>query len=64
MGFWELHDLCVKNDWFVGGTDDQYSKLFEMARNGATTDELARIIWLCTPDSNFEEIKGVLESAV
>ena len=53
---YELRDICIKHDWFTGGTCEEYDKLFERCKEGAGFDELALIIWLCTPNSHRQEI--------
>lgn len=53
---WELHNICNKYDWFTGGSCEAYDKLFERCKDGADFDELALLIWMCTPDSNRKEI--------
>lgn len=57
---WELRDICVKNDWFTGGSCEAYDKLFARCEENASIEELALIIWVCTPDSNRELIKNAL----
>ena len=53
---YELKNICINRNWFTGGTCEEYDKLFERCKEGADFDELALIIWLCTPDSNRKEI--------
>ena len=43
-----LVNLCCQNNWFNDGSNTQYQKLFERAEKGASFEELAVIIWLCT----------------
>lgn len=45
-----LRGLCIRENWFTCGTCEQYDKLFELNRNGATLEELALVIWLCSDD--------------
>lgn len=53
---WELQEICYKNKWFTGGSCESYEKLFDRCREGADFDELAMIIWVCTPDKDRREI--------
>ena len=53
---YELREICIKHDWFTGGSCEAYDKLFERCRDGADFDELALLIWLCTPNVNRKEI--------
>lgn len=57
IDFWDLRELCIKNDWFTCGTSTQYSKLFDMAEAGATIHDLALIIWICSDEVPIETIK-------
>lgn len=53
---WELRDICIKHRWFEGGSNEAYDKLFQRCKEGADFDELALLIWLCTPNGNCKEI--------
>lgn len=46
----DLRALCIKRDWFTCGTNEQYKKLFHANSTGATMEEIATIIWLCSDD--------------
>jgi hypothetical protein len=46
-----LRSLCIRNNWFTEGTNRQYDKLFYANEHGATLDEIATIIWLCSDTS-------------
>lgn len=60
-----LRGLCIDNDWFKGGTCEQYRKLFEMNDDlRFTTSDLAMAIWLCTPNSDVDEIQKILVEAI
>ena len=52
----ELWKICNKHKWFEGGSSEAYDKLFQRCREGADFDELALLIWLCTPNANRKEI--------
>ena len=56
-----LYTLCNKLRWFTGGTVEQYEKMFDLVREGATRKELALVIWLCTPDKTRESIEKILD---
>ena len=45
-----MYRLCNKNRWFIGGTVEQYDKLFNMVKAGRSTKDLALVIFLCTPN--------------
>lgn len=58
-----LRELCIKHQWFTEGTNTQYDRLFYANAHGASAEEIATIIWLCsdTEVRNRNEIKAVLE---
>ena len=58
----ELRMLCIKNNWFTGGTISQYEKMFELNRNDVGVREIALVIWLCS-DASLEEIEKKLSDA-
>lgn len=45
-----LRQLCIKNNWFTCGSNEQYEKLFYANENGCPIKELATIIWLCSDE--------------
>jgi len=49
----DLRNLCIKNNWFTEGTNSQYEKLFYANKRGCSIDEIATIIWLCTPEETM-----------
>lgn len=46
----KLRCLCIKNHWFTCGTTRQYEKFFEMNEEGASIEQLATVIWLCSDE--------------
>lgn len=46
----ELRSLCIKNHWFTCGTTHQYEKFFKMNEQGASIEQLATVIWLCSDE--------------
>ena len=56
----ELWCLCNEKNWFTGGTNAQYDKLFDLNREGASLDDLALVIWICSPDWTRAEVLEVL----
>ena len=52
----KIRALCIKNDWFNHGSNYQYGKLFDRAAEGASLEELATIIWVCSEDVTKEQI--------
>ena len=52
---YELRKVCIKNDWFNEGTNTQYEKLFYANDSGASIEEIATIIWLCTSSEEWSK---------
>lgn len=52
----QLRLLCIKKNWFTGGTNEQYEKLFYANENGCPIEEIATIIWLCSDDCRRADI--------
>ena len=61
---YELHELCIKNDWFTCGTVKQYEKLFDRNKEGASIAELSIIIWVCSNNIPKDEIYSKLLGAM
>ena len=60
----DVYALCNRNQWFTSGSLNQYRKLFEIVENGATIDEIALVIWLCSSDVTREEVKQAVEKCL
>ena len=48
MSWDDLYTLCNKNNWFTGGTSEQYDMMAQALDNGASVEDLATMIWLCS----------------
>lgn len=60
----ELRIMCIKNHWFTCGTNKQYEKLFYANKYGASIEEIATIIWLCSDDDcRRRDVLDELEAA-
>lgn len=57
---YELRSLCIKNNWFTCGSNEQYEKLMDQCREGALCNILAAMIWICSEDAELEEIAKIL----
>lgn len=57
----KLYILCNKYQWFTAGDIDQYNKLFQKCEAGASFEELALIIWLCSSNATEKEILHILQ---
>lgn len=56
-----LRMLCIQNNWFTGGTIEQYDKLFYANEHGCPIEEIATIIWLCSGESRRIDILDELK---
>lgn len=43
-----LRNLCIKNNWFTAGDNEQYDKLFQLNEMEATIERIATAIWMCS----------------
>ena len=57
----KLWSLCNKYQWFTNGDNKQYSRLFDKNKQGATLEQLALIIWLCSSNMTEQEILEILK---
>lgn len=51
----EIRTLCITYNWFLCGTNEQYQKMFELAADGASVDEVAAVIWVCSDNDVYRE---------
>lgn len=59
----KLRELCIENNWFTSGDNEQYAKLFDYNYSGAFISQLACMIWICSPYAELEDITRKLEEA-
>ena len=52
----DLRVLCIRENWFTNGDNSQYEKLFDLNREGASLEDLALVIWLCSDEVDREEV--------
>ena len=60
---YELRELCIRENWFHSGTNEQYEKLFFLNQSGASVEVLAALIWTCTDGAELDEITAKLNAA-
>ena len=58
----DLRALCIKKGWFTNGDNEQYERLFKRNSEGASIDELATIIWICSSNAYLESIRDELKA--
>ena len=63
LSYSRLYQLCNKHKWFTEGDVTQYNDMFEMRDKGATTHDLAVMIWMCSDRSmwTIESIQKILD---
>ena len=54
----ELRALCIRNNWFTCGDIRQYTRFFQRNSEGATIDELSVIIWICSDDIPYNDMRS------
>ena len=57
----KLRSICIANSWFTDGSITQYNKLFELNNNGASLEELALVIYICSSNATQENIIKTLK---
>lgn len=60
--FTKLRNFCIENNYFTCGSNDQYSKLFEMAEAGSSVHDLAVVIYVCSDHDTLEVIESKLHA--
>ena len=54
-----LRSICIKYDFFNCGSVTQYEKLFKANEDGATLEQLALIIWVCSRQEYNQILKAL-----
>jgi len=62
--FEDVRALCIEHRWFTNGDNEQFEKLYDMIREGASLDEVALVIWICSTEATREFIRTMLEAKV
>ena len=62
MNAMEIREICIKNNWFTNGDNEQYNILFDRVRKGADIEEIATIIWICSSNVTKEEVMNQLRA--
>lgn len=56
-----LRTICINHNWFTCGSNAQYEKLFYANEMGASIEEIATIIWLCSEGAERRDILYALQ---
>ena len=51
-----LRSFCIRSNYFTAGDCDMYRKLFQANDDGASLDDLATIIWVCSSGVSRREV--------
>lgn len=57
-----VRQMCIRNNWFTGGSNEQYNKMFQLVQANAPVTHVAVAIWMCTPNVSKTEIETKLRS--
>lgn len=57
----KLRQLCIDENWFTSGSNEQYGKLFYANANGCPMEEIATIIWVCSSNADRSGILATLK---
>ncbi len=57
-----IYQLCNENNWFTGGDNQAYSKLFKLVEIGVPIQILAHCIWLVSDMKYLEIYKAIKQS--
>lgn len=63
-----LRQICVENNWFTNGDNDQYKRMLDLNAGGLIplnecdylTNAIARTIWICSDNVNYDDIVTTL----
>lgn len=64
LTFEDVRMLCIENRWFTNGDNEQFSKLYDMIHDGASLDEVALVIWICSTEASRKFVRTMLEAKV
>lgn len=54
--------LCNNNNWFTGGDNQAYGKMFELAGDGMPVNIIAHCIWLVSDDTYMNIYNTIRQS--
>lgn len=57
-----IFNLCNANNWFTGGDNQAYAKLFELAGGGMPVNIIAHCIWLVSDDTYMNIYNAIRQS--
>ncbi len=57
-----IYRLCNENDWFTGGDNQAYGKLFKLAKNYMPASIIAYCIWMVSDDTYMDIYNTIKKS--
>lgn len=60
---WNLRKMCIENNWFTHGSNEQYDKMFDLADVG-DIDGVIYTIWLCSGDIDINDVEEAVKELV
>ena len=57
----DIYCLCMNNNWFTCGDNEQYRRVMQAADNGMDPHNIAVAIWICSDAVPLETIKGKIK---
>lgn len=55
-----IRRLCIEKNWFTGGDNDEYEKMFK-ASHTMPVDAVAAMIYVCSENVEHEEVLKALK---
>lgn len=55
-----LRMLCIRQNWFTCGSNEQYEKMFYANDNGWPIEDIATAIWICSKNVDRDTVLNVL----
>lgn len=60
--FDKYRSVCIRNNFFASGSNEQYSKVHGMMRErGVSLEDLALVTWLCSSGRSYAQVLEILE---
>lgn len=55
-----LRMLCIRQNWFTCGSNEQYDKMFYANANGWPIENIATAIWICSENVDRDTVLNIL----
>lgn len=57
----QIREICIRENWFTHGDNEQYSRMFDMVSSDAPIHDIAMVIWTCSDGWEADAIEHILE---